>query len=175
MHLTELIDQLRGEQTKRGNVPLSRVHVMHENTVLIAHNDEVPDPPAKQKIDITGMGEDQIDELRAEFSDAELFVRPQSKEEVEAAAARQAAHQEHAALIPEALPTEVADLEGKGKEIRMPCPVWDGKGHACVLPFGHEGDHVFEVTTIGPVNTSDDGASHGTETVTIPIPDTPKE
>lgn len=42
----------------------------------------------------------------------------------------------------------VPDLEGKGKEVRMPCPQFDGNKVGCVLPFGHEGDHNFDPSTV---------------------------
>jgi hypothetical protein len=38
MFLTDLQEKLRDVQTERGNIPLSSAHVMHEHTVLVAHN-----------------------------------------------------------------------------------------------------------------------------------------
>jgi hypothetical protein len=38
MFLTDLQEKLRDVQAERGNIPLSSAHVMHEHTVLVAHN-----------------------------------------------------------------------------------------------------------------------------------------
>lgn len=41
-------------------------------------------------------------------------------------------------------PMEIPDLEGKGKLVRTPCPQFDDNKVACVLPYGHDGDHDFD-------------------------------
>lgn len=130
MHLIELIAQLEAVKAARGNVPLADVVVMaagdfapladfyHRKTAAIA--------PPQATIDITGMSEDQIDELRAENPGAK-FVESRT-----VAANRE---QEQAMNLP--------DLEGKSSEIEMPCPQFDEHKVGCILPFGHEQDHQF--------------------------------
>lgn len=199
MLLIDLKGKLDEIQAERGNVPLSRVHIMHGYTTLIAHAaeelagaDDEGDEPNKadakgpklvtiadaegitgtleerlQEAGITGIvslkGEEllQLLECKAELHgmlEDKLNLAPPKRDEApqltgeEKAAARkefEMAQEKLAHTMAAAtnkLPTEVADLEGKGKEVRMPCPQFDSNKVGCVLPFGHETDHDFDPT-----------------------------
>lgn len=166
MFLTELKEKLDGLQTERGNIPLSMARIMHEHTLLVSHSDfdfddddDDGDPPAEangQKPTLIAEAEGVAGTLEERLEKAgivgvisvtgeELAQLLEFKAEALATAAAAPGKLElvmqHAAAK---LPAEVADLEGKGSEVRMPCPQFDENKVACVLAFGHEGDHDFD-------------------------------
>lgn len=81
MHLIELIQELEAAKVARGNVKLVDVVVMAsgDQKPIVDFADRAAarsNAPARQVIDVTGMAEDQIEELKAENPDAEFRAFP---------------------------------------------------------------------------------------------------
>lgn len=193
MHLIDLIAELEAEKIRSGNVKLHGAAVLVEGAAkpLVDYYSgadlptrrnlsiaEVPKPRAVSTIDVRGMSEDQIAELRAQYPDAvflhqldesEQALEDESKNapagapvvkvpedahmrELEAKAAAEAKAQlgqvmeTAAAKLPGATGTTTMGTLNTSADIGtgpVPCDRWDGKGHACTLALGHDGDHNF--------------------------------
>ena len=143
MHLIELIAALESVKIARGNVLLVDVLVVasgDREAIADFSNRRRPDPPKEQiVIDVTGMHEDQIDELRAENPGAKLVRRVAEPKEPEP-------ELEAGKLSPEELAAQAKDAEAAGNVIRMPGTVTIDKVTTDPQP---------ESVTIGPVTTSD--------------------
>lgn len=140
MFLAELQERLEAVKGERGNVPLSHVKLMHENTVLVAHDtDHNPDEAAVQA-EAAGKAmpgpaiplEERLQLAQADGPEAilpitvaELTQLLEYREELK----------------------QYMDQEGlgfEGKLVQTPCNQYDEQKRGCVRPFGHDGDHVFE-------------------------------
>lgn len=180
MHLTQLRDTVNAVLGERGDVLLSHVRVMQNADVLIVHNaplgeeaiDHQADPPrtiaeaetaaahARVRKDLLlAIAEGVSVEDRFAAADVDDLVALTYDE------LAQLLEYKDAALDPPIDPKTARgvhmvkpDLEGQATEVRMPCPQFDENKVACVLAFGHEGDHDFDpahATQGGPVESTD--------------------
>jgi len=169
MHLLQVRDKIAQIQTSHGDIKLSRVVLIDDKDVThLDYSGDAsgrPSPPLMTiaEAETTGSLEErlaaagpdgfvtlqsaeleQLLEYKAELMEAYDTGRNKTGEQVPpVTAAELAAAEKEFTVHLQKGPQMVPDLEGKGKEVRMPCPQWDGKKHPCVLPYGHEGDHQF--------------------------------